>query len=75
MVAPERFTPTTPGRRVVMKSDMTLRDAFALSIAGGLATQSGIMYADRAVTEQIAFRAYTLADALLAARTTEGPAK
>ena len=49
-------------------SGMTLRDAFALSIAGGMAAYSG--------TEGISFgpgeianRSYQVADAMLAART------
>ena len=47
---------------------MTLRDAFALSIAGGMAAHSGTEGGNYGPGE-IANRSYQVADALLAART------
>jgi len=47
---------------------MTLRDAFALSIAGGMAAYSGTEGGNYGPGE-IANRSYQVADAMLAART------
>ena len=47
---------------------MTLRDAFALSIAGGMAAYSGTAGGNYGPGE-IANRSYQVADAMLAART------
>ena len=47
---------------------MTLRDAFALAIAGGMAAHSGTMGTGYGPGD-IADRSYEIADAMLAART------
>ena len=61
-------TPTTDPRERILQGGMTLRDAFALSIAGGMAAHSGTEGGNYGPGE-IANRSYQVADAMLAART------
>ena len=61
-------TPTTDPRERILQGGMTLRDAFALSIAGGMAAYSGTEGGNYGPGE-IANRSYQVADAMLAART------
>ena len=55
-------------RERILQGGMTLRDAFALSIAGGMAAYSGTEGHNYGPGE-IANRSYQVADAMLAART------
>ena len=61
-------TQTTDPRSRILQGGMTLRDAFALSIAGGMAAYSGTEGGNYGPGE-IANRSYQVADAMLAART------
>jgi len=64
---PPAFPVAVPSDFQFVHEGMTLRDAFALSIAGGMASYSGTMGASFGPGE-IASRSYEVADALLAAR-------
>ena len=62
------FDITVDDDKRLVSLGMTLRDAFALSIAGGMAAHSGTEGGNYGPGE-IANRSYQVADAMLAART------